>query len=226
MNDYPYSTNIILTDDLYADYGGHFNDSTPAQRNAAYWIAERQLCEDLETFLLPTIVTGTYLFRPTDKFLVLEHTYINNIIMTRFIDTEEYTYWSQAGTDNVYISLRDDKRGLVDIHWLIGRCNCSSHTAYPYKIQEVYTAGFSSGTSLNPDILLALTTYADILLNEVVGYGNEAPGDIGVQNYSNQQYSEERVKLVRTSFGTSARAQFVKKLIEKYRRKRYVGLGV
>ena len=71
-----------------------------------------------------------------------------------------------------------------------------------------------------------MTTYADIILNEVVGYGNEAPGDIGVQSYTNQQYSENRVKLLRTDFGTSARAQFVKKLIEKRRRKRSVGLGV
>ena len=226
MNIYPYNTAFIINDDIFSAYGGHFSDSTQAQRNAVYWIAERTLTEDLETFLQPTIVTGTYLFRPTDKFLTLEHTYIQRIIQTSFIDTQEVNYWSQSGTDNIYISLRDDKRGLVDIHWLIGRCNCSSHSSYPYKIQEVYEAGLPTGTSCQPDIYLALTTYADILLNEIIGYGNEAPGDIGVQSYNNQQYSEMRVKLTNTNFGSSARAQFIKKLIEKHRKKRYVGLGV
>lgn len=215
-----------MSDDIFSAYGGHFNDSTQMQRNAVYFIAERTLSEDLETFLLPTIVTGTYLFRPMDKFLILDHTYIHRIILTSFIDREEEVYWSQAGTDNVYISLRDDERGLVDIHWLLGRCNCSSHTAYPYKIQEVYEAGFTTGTSCQPDIFLALTTYSDIILNEIVGYGNESSGDIGVQSYNNQQYAEVRVKLTRTAFGSSARAQFIKSLIEKHRRKRHVGLGV
>ena len=221
---YPYSNAIILTDLLFSDYGGDQTLGTNGQRKAAYWLAERTVSDDLETFLLPTIVTGTYLYNPLEKFLTLDHTYIKRIIMTRFIDTEEKVYWSQAGTDNIYLSLRDDERGLVDIHWVLGNCNCTQHSRYPYKIQEVYEAGLPTGTANLPDILLALTTYADIILNEIVGYGNEAPGDIGVQQYSNQQYAEQRVKLVYTTFGSSARAQFVRKLIEKYRRKRFIDL--
>lgn len=226
MNFYPYSTAVIMSDSIFISYGGHMGDSTQAQRNAAYWIAERQLCDDLETFLLPTIVTGTYLYNPMDKFLVLDHTYIHRVIKTSFIDTKETVYWSQLGTDNVYLSLRDDERGLVDIHWLLGNCNCTSYSQYPYQIREVYEAGFSSGTSSSQDILLALTTYTDIILNEIMGYGNEAPGDIGVQSFDNQDYSENRITLIRTSFGSSAKAQFIKKLIQKYRRDRYVGLSV
>ena len=219
---YPYSTPIILTDDIYVAYGGHTGSSVVAQRAGAYWIAERTLSSDLETFLLPTIITGTYLYNPLDKFLILDHTYIQRVIRTRFLDTEETAYWSQAGTDNLYLSLRDDERGLVDIHWVLG--SCSAHTMIPYKIEEVYEAGLPTGTANNPDILLALTTYADIVLNEIIGYGNEAPGDIGVQQFSNQQYMETRVRLVQTAFGSSARAQFIKKLTEKYRHKRYVSL--
>jgi hypothetical protein len=71
---------------------------------------------------------------------------------------------------------------------------------------------------------LGLTTYADIILNEIQGYGNEAPGDIGVTDYRNQQYSESRVALIRTAFGTSARAQFVHRLFIKFRHHRWVGL--
>ena len=224
MNLYPYSSAIVMNDADYVLYGGNVSDTTLAQRQAVYWIAERELSEDLETFLLPTIVTGTYLFRWTDQFLVLDHTYINRIIQTSFIDTQEKTYWSQAGTDNIYLSLRDDERGLVDIHWVLGNCNCTTYSQYPYKVQEVYEAGLPTGVANRPDIMLALTTYSEILMNEIVGYGNEAPGDIGVQQFSNQQYSEIRVKLVNTAFGASARAQFVKKLVEKYRRKRFVHL--
>jgi hypothetical protein len=222
--EYVYSSPIILTDELFSAYGGHTDNTSDGQRKAAYWIAERTLSEDLETYLLPTIVTGTYLYNPLDKFLVLDHTRVTRVIKTSFIDTEEAVYWSQLGTDNVYLSLRDGERGLVDIHWVLGNCNCSSHSRFPYKIQEVYEAGFSSGTSYRADILLALTTYADIILNEIIGYGNESPGDIGVQNFSNQQYTEERVKLTKTAFGSSARAQFIKTQIEKHRRKRHVGL--
>lgn len=224
MNLYPYSSAIIMTDAIFSDYGGHLGVSTVPQRNAVYWIAERTLSDDLETFLLPTIVTGTYLFKPTNPFLVLDHTYVSKVIMTRFYDTEEKVYWSQAGTANVYLSLRDDERGLVDIHWLLGNCNCTQHSRFPYKIQETYEAGLPTGTANHPDILLALTTYSDIILNEIIGYGNESAGDIGVQQFTNQQYAEQRVPLIKTTFGSSARAQFIKQQIAKYERKRFVYL--
>ena len=224
MTTYAYSTPIILTDEIYSDYGGQLDNTTDSQRDAAYLISEMQLSSELETYLLPTIVTGTYLYNPLDKFLILEHSHVQRIIRTRFIDIEEYAYWSQAGTDNIYLSLRDSERGLVDIHSILGNYSCNHSYMYPYKIEEVYEAGLPTGTANKPDILLALTTYANIVLNEIIGYGNESSGDIGVQQFSNQNYSEARVKLLRTSFGTSARAQFVKKLIGKYIRKRWIQL--
>ena len=224
MTTYAYSTPIILTDEIYSDYGGQLDNTTDSQRDAAYLISEMQLSSELETYLLPTIVTGTYLYNPLDKFLILEHSHVQRIIRTRFIDIEEYAYWSQAGTDNIYFSLRDGERGLVDIHSILGNYSCNHSYMYPYKIEEVYEAGLPTGTANKPDILLALTTYANIVLNEIIGYGNESSGDIGVQQFSNQNYSESRVKLLRTSFGTSARAQFIKKLIGKYIRKRWIQL--
>src|SRR4030043_838010 len=217
MNYYPYSAPIILTDQIFFDYGGHRGSSSPEQRQAAYWIAERTATEDINTFLLPTIVTGSFLYNPL-RDVILEHGYINQIITTRFIDKEENTYFTIAGINNVYVGLKDDERGAVIIisNWL--------NIADLYKTQIVYNAGLPSGTSFRPDVLLGLTTYADIILNEIQGYGNEAPGDIGVTDYRNQQYSESRVALVRTVFGTSARAQFVYKLFTKLRKNRWVGL--
>jgi len=215
MNYYPYVNPLVLTDAIFILYGGHTGTSVAAQRQAAYLIAEMEASNNLNTFLLPTIVTGTFI-NPSHE-IILEHGYINSIIETRFIDKIETTYFTVTGIDNVYVGLQDDVRGVVTItSWY---CDASL-----YKIQFVYNAGLPSGTSFMPDVLLGLTTYADIILNEIQGYGNEAPGDIGVQDFRNLQYSESRVALIRTAFGTSARANSVHKLFTKLRKHRWVGL--
>ena len=48
--------------------------------------------------------------------------------------------------------------------------------------------------------------------------------NIGVESFRNQQYSEQRVAMIRTVFGTSARAQFIHKLLTRWRKYRKVGL--
>jgi hypothetical protein len=216
MNYYPYNSAIILTDPLFFAYGGHRGASSPEQRQASYFIAEVAASEDLSTFLLPTIVTGTYMYNRSLDF-ILEHGYINQLIQTKFIDKTESTYHTITGVDNVYVGLQDDLHGVV-------RLTGWAYDSLLYKLQFVYNAGLPSGTSFRPDVLLGLSTYADIILNEIQGYGNEAPGDIGVQDYKNQQYTESRVGLLRTVFGTSARAQFAHKLFTRLRKYRYVGL--
>jgi len=222
--EFPYSNPIILTDAIYVMYGGHTGTTTTAQRNAAFLIAEMAATEDIGSFLLPTTFTGTY----TPEYgrpLMLDYGYINSVDLVRFIDEQDAIYWSQAGTANYYVSIRGNgKRGIIDIDYLVAHCNCCSSGEFPYKVQVVYNAGLQSGTSYHPDVLLALTTYAEIVINEIIGYGNEAPGDIGVQDFSNQQYKESRVALLRTSFGTSARAQFATKLLTRLRKLRYVGM--
>src|SRR5574342_529033 len=97
---------------------------------------------------------------------------------------------------------------MIDVHSLIGTCNCASDSnPYPYQIQVVYNAGLPSGTSYQPDVLMGLATYADIILNEIVGYGNEAPGDVGIESFNNVGYSEVR-RIRNTTFGSSPRAVF------------------
>lgn len=222
---YPHSSPIILTDSIYIAYGGHTGTTTDAQRQAAYLIAEMAASEEIGTLLLPTVVTGTYLYNELYPFLTVDYTYVHRIINTTFIDIEEDRYWTQAGTANSYVSLRNDERGLVDIHYLIGNCsNCAGAWAHPYKVEVVFEAGLPTGTASKANYLMALTTYADIVMNEIIGYGNEAPGDVGVESFKNQEYSESRVALLRTSFGTSARAQFAKQMIGKSKRRQRVGM--
>lgn len=220
MNYYPYDHPIILDDPTFFSYGGHRGSSSPAQRQAAFYIAERTASEDINTYFLPTIVTGTYLYNPLREFL-LDAGYITSIIQTKFICLKGDVYFTVLGTANNYVTLVDAEYGTVSIH---GNCNVCGDVPYPYKVEFVYQAGLPSGTSTRPDVLLGLTTYADIILNEIQGYGNEAPGDIGVQNFRNINYYETRVGLIRTVFGTSARAQFAHGLFTKLRKYRQVGL--
>lgn len=219
MDLYPYNSPIILTDSIYASYGGMTGSSTQAQRSACYLIAEELVTEDLSTFLLPTIVTGTHLYNPNGTY-ILDYGYVQRLIQVNLSDVEGNVFFSISGTSSIYATLLNDVMGVVALNSCYSVCG----GGYPYKVNIVYEAGLPSGTSYHSNILLALTTVASIMLNEVIGYGNESPGDIGVEQFRNQQYSEQRKFLLRTTFGTSAKAQFVHKLLGKFRKYRQVGL--
>jgi hypothetical protein len=227
MNDqYPLSNTIILTDAIFIANGGSTGTSTAAQRNAAYFISEEAVSRDIPTLLLPVVVTGTYTWEEYTKYITTEWAYVSEVILTRFLDIEESVYYTVSGTANVYVSLRDSERGQIDIHSVFANCRCASgFNPFPYHIQLVYRAGLPTGTANRPNVLLALSTYADEVLQEIIGWGNETPGIVGVQSFKNQDYSEIRTKLSKTAFGSSPRAQFVKNLLVGLRRRRYVKLG-
>ena len=143
----------------------------------------------------------------------------------RFLDLEENIYYSISGTANVYASLRNDTYGIIDIHHLFGNCHCATALQpYPYQVQVVYEAGLPTGTANNPRVLLALTQAADMVVNQMEGFGNEADGLVGVDAFKNQDYFEKRHSLKNTIFGSSARAQFISNLLSRLRKHRYVKL--
>lgn len=223
MNLYPYNSPIILTDTLFADYGQDSTKGSSLQRKLAYRIAEMAATEDLNAFLLPTTVTGTF-YPPFIHPIVTDYAYINQVILTRFYDFKGDIYWTVSGTANDYVAVRDDDRGIIDLSYLFGNCNCHSAVRpYPYQVQVVYQSGLPSGTSYQPDILLGLCTYADIILNEIVGYGNEGPGDVGIDRFQGPGYAEVRT-LRNTTFGRSPRANFASRLFQRVKKLRYVGL--
>lgn len=222
MNIYPHSSAIIMTDDVFQAYGGLLANTSEEQRKSAYFIAEEAASQDISTLLLPTIVTGSYSYH--SPFL-LGYGYVHNVYSVKFIDFEEDVYYTVTGTGNIYVAIQDKKYGILDINYFLSNCHCSHHgSQFPYKIDVVYEAGLPTGVANRPDVLLALTTYSQIILNEIIGYGNEAPGDVGVTDYQNQSYRENRVGLLRTSFGTSAKANFAHNLLTKYRAYRNVGM--
>jgi hypothetical protein len=66
---------------------------------------------------------------------------------------------------------------------------------------------------------------ADMVLNQIEGFGNEADGLVGVEAFKNQDYFEKRHNLKNTVFGSSAKAQFISNLFSRLRKHRYVKLG-
>lgn len=217
MNFYPYTSPFILDDTVFEKYGGDVTLGTSDQRDAAYLIAEMEVSENLDTFLTPTIITGTY--QPAWTIL-LDHAYINYISTVRLIDEYDRVFFTVSGTGTGYFTLRDDTYGVIDLYYLKGLC-CPN--AFISKIQVVYNAGLPSGTVLQSNMLLALSSYAKIIINEIIGFGNEGPGDVGIESFNAQQYAERR-RIQNTDFGSSPQAMFVNRLLKPLRRHRYVGL--
>ena len=225
MINYPYSTPMILTDPLYLEYGGHVKDSSPAQRQAAYLIAEKQMTSHLSTFLPITTVTGSFPWPMGGHVFVTPYGHVHSI--------DDVTVYSQSCLcDCDLISsdgcgfIHDDTYGYIlvrEVEGCLSSCGC--HSSPPYQFRLTFTAGLGSGTCYQADMLLGLTIAAELALNEIVDPGaNEGAGDIGVQQFSNQSYTETRVRLKRTAFGTSARANYVANPVNSYRHYRALKL--
>jgi len=217
--EYPYFTAQILNDSTFIAYGGHTGTSTTNQRLAAYYVAERQMTEHIGTFLKPTIITGSYFYPPADP-LELEYGYvrsINSFLIKTSLD-DEYTY--TADEIHKYVLLRNWKAGYVDI--LLTPAGWCYDPYNAYTIEIGYTCGLLTGSSIAPDMLMALTMVAQINLNEIVSdftLVNEGVGDIGIQEFSNMFYHEIRVKLGHSIFGNSAKANKAADLTRHFRAK-------
>lgn len=208
---YPLSSAIILTDAIFTAYGGATGTSTVAQRNAAYFIAEEELSNHLSTLLLPVTVTGT-VHPQANGMTYLDYCYVQSI--SQLLIT--------ADDDDVISTiphgwvLRDADMGIVKLndalaHYLGFKVENPGEI---YNLAMTYTAGLPTGTANRPNVLNALTIMADIALKEICDpAANESTGDIGVQQFSANGYSETRVQLARTALGTSARAMAARKLV-------------
>ena len=203
---YPHSNAIILDDDTFITYGGETGTSTQAQRDAAYLGAEKRVTNYIGTFLLPTTVTGTYPHDPT-RNVITEYGYVHslNSVIVRSRDMDDSC--SITETEKcAYI--RNDGYGVLDVNYAYSSCGCSPVNVY--QVQVSYTAGLSTGTITQPDYLAYLTAMADIVLKEISGDGgNEGVGDIGIQSYSADGYSEKRHPLRKTILGSSARSNWI-----------------
>ena len=214
---YPHSTPIILTDTIFAAYGGDTGTATVAQRTAAYLIGEIQMSSHIGTFLLPTIVTGTFPW-PGGQHLILPYGYINSI--------PNVTVLSQESSCNCDLDessgcafIWDDTYGYIDVRKVAGYCACSCGP--DYQVRVVMNAGLPTGSATQPDMLLALTLASEINLNRIVdATANEGTGDIGIEEFSNLGYRERRIGMKRSAFGNSASANEIALMTNSYRKKR------
>lgn len=220
MQEYPFATAQLLTDTHFLAYGGETGTSTPAQRNAAYFIAERQMTEHIGTLLLPTVVTGSWYMPSHNHPLVTDYGYVTRIDSV-FVNTVSSFDTCELVANDACALIRNDRYGYLDVGYVLSACACGLY-GVPYSVRVTYQAGLPTGTSLRPDMLLALTMAAQINLNEIDNHTlhNEGAFDIGVQRFSSQGYMEERTRLGHNAFGSSAAAQKIANLVKSYRCRR------
>jgi hypothetical protein len=201
-----------LNDSVFNEFGGQTGSYTAHQRSLAYQIAEQQATTYLNTFLLPTIVTGT--FSPSQR-IVTDYGYVNQVLSVKILSKDNWqTCTLQSNSGCVFVW--DDTFGYLDVSCLLNSCNCSNPIV-PYQIQVVYQAGLPTGVASQPAVLLALTMAATISLNEMTfPSANESTGDIGVKEFTSMGYSgysEKRVNMQQNSFGSSAKAVKIGQLL-------------
>lgn len=215
MTGYPYNSPIVLTDELYIKYGGDQEKGTEGQRNAAFFVAEKLATSHIGTFLLPTIVTGTYQW---DSKIRLHHGHIRQVLGVTALSAKGDCSCS-VSEDTGCAFVLDADYGYLHIRrtggsYLMG-CGCA-YAFEPSQARIAYEAGLSSGTTYQDDFMLGLEIVADIMLNEIADpSGNESPGDIGIQRWAAQGYTEERVPLRKTVIGSSPRANLAARLLDQ-----------
>lgn len=224
----------ILTDDIFVQYGGVTGTSTPAQRTAAYAVAEGQTVGEIGTFVAPTTATGTYSWPPPGQSLQLQHTYLSAIGSVTAI----HDAGCDCAEDAIEISgcawILDADGGLVSLRECgdvlrssCSGCNCGSHRSGALQARIAYTAGLPAGAATDPRLLQGLTVAADLALQQVIDpSGAEAgPGDAGIESFSSLRYSEKRHSLRMTAFGGSARANYAANILRQFKFKRAMKLG-
>jgi hypothetical protein len=221
---YPYSSPIILNDNVFTEYGGIIGESNNAQRQAAYLIAEQQMVSHIGTLLLPEDITTTAPYNVKMKYFVTDYGYVNRLYGARVVNPWGETKWDISGTGN-YMTVSDDTYGyLYVVDWMT-RCQCYEE---PLTIEFSYNAGLPTGVASQPGMLLALTMAAQINLNEfAVVSANEGVGNVGIEEFSSLEYREKRKPWKNTSFGASAKSARVAQLVDSTIRKarRAVVLG-
>lgn len=215
MQVYPRNHAIILSDELFQEYGGQVGQSLPVHRNAAYLLAEKQMSDYIGTLLLPITVTGSVAYDPNKAIISTEYGYVSEIHNIRVLNAQRQELWNISGA-YAYSYIADDTYGYLRYRDTRSHfSNCYYGTGTPHYLEYVYTAGLPTGTATQPGIILGLVMAAQISLNEMVfPFSNEGVGDVGIEEFSSLQYREKRKPWKNTSFGSSARAAKIAQLVD------------
>jgi len=222
---YPYNDPQVITDDLFVAYGGSTGSSTAFQRDVAYTMAEEWVSDWINTPIVPAIITGSYFYPQHGSTVQLDWAYLQRIHAVRFVDSKGTNYHTITGVANYDAAIRNKWRGVVDILTIYGNCQGCGTLYAPYEFEIVYEAGLPSGTYASKKMLWALTETSQMIMNEILGCGgNETPGLLGVTEFRNQEYSEKRMGLINTVFGSSPKAHLITKILGSVHKYMKVGL--
>jgi hypothetical protein len=207
---------VILTDALFFTYEspGCYT-GTALQRNAAYLLAEQQMMREIGTFLVPTTVTGTYLWPVPYEPIVLPHNRVHSI--DRLVVTSFDSVCNCDLTENAGCASIRSAYGYIDPrvieHAYRSLCGCGAGMLY--LIHVTYTAGLPTGTAANDTSLqMALAMAANMTLQELLQPGSQEAAMAGITSWSAQGYSESRRSdILVNAFGLSPKAQLIGNMV-------------
>lgn len=212
---------VILTDSMFFDYVPTcHNTGTATQRRASYLIAEQQMMDELGTFLVPTTITGSMVWPEFPRSLLVPYDRVQaipRVVVTAFKGDDVLETYENAAQGIVR-----DGRGAIDV-LVTGYPYCHAMGGYMYQAIVTIQAGLPTGVSaLDTGLHMGLAMAAEVALNEIVDPGSNegGPGDPGVKQWGSLGYSESRQDLRRTAFGQTAKANYIRRLIEHLKRVR------
>lgn len=221
---------VILTDALYflnvpADQS--FCTGTAVQRQVAYLAAEQLIIQEIGAPLLPTVITGTWMWPElhASNTIVLPHKWLSSVGRVNVLYGGGTGVCGLQSTEGCF-RIRDEI-GYIDTHCVANACSsqCGGGIADLYQVQITYTAGLPTGIAASDTSLhMALSIVAEEVLKEIVDPGANpgGPGAPGVTNWSSLGYSEtpNPASLLMTAMGASGRMNFAARLIKHLKRKK------
>ncbi len=218
---------VILTDDLFfALQPTCAITGTALQRSTAFTIAEQQMIDEIGTPLLPTVVTGTYMFPLPYEPIVLEFNRVHSIRSVVGLALDDACQCDLSEYEGCGI-IRD-QYGYIDTRVLSGAVRaCACGPGNLYQLRVAFEAGLPTGTAANDSGLhLGLAMAAAQVLREISDPGSNegGPGAPGLKSWAAQGYSESRVDPEKTAFGENALGTFIRGLVEHLRIKRALKL--
>lgn len=220
---------VILTDAMFFEnVPTCLLTGTATQRQNAYGIAERQMIRELDTPLLPTQLTGTYMW-PFRYPLALEFSRIRSIDRVRGLALDDGCSCDLTAYDGC-ASIRSDTYGYIDprLTDVAIRTLCGCSPGVMYQVEVVFTSGLPTGVAAQDSSLhLGLSLAAMQALREIIDPGSNegGPGAPGIESWSADRYSETRVKPRRTPFGHNALGTYISDLVRHLRKDRALALG-
>jgi len=220
----------VLNDSLFIQYGGNTGTSTQAQRDAAYMMAEQDAGDYLQTFLVPTTITGSFQWPTVGNRIQLEYKHINTITGLVAIhdtgcdcDTVEVVGCAIiVDSDNAIVDISNCGSGGV-LKSSCSGCDCFSGGGRSDRFRIGYTVGLPAGlVAANAKALMGLITIADIALQQITcpETAEGGAGDPSISNFSDSGYSESRQFLKMTTLGGSPRANYAARMLDSLKFKR------